>query len=192
MSRRRRGRLGVARGWRRTRAPRPARPCRRRRRSPAARRPTASKSAVGSPSCSITATGRRPRSRTIRATSSTGGIVAAHALPTPITTVGLEALDIDAEEVRGAGDAGRSCGSPARSAAAAPPRGVDHLLHDTEQVLLDRLLVLRGGRDDLRVQDLAVVVERVAVVQHAARCLGPPVSRRGAWLERDRWPVGRS
>ena len=54
-------------------------------------------------------------------------------------------------------------------------------LDDRAQVLLDRELVLRGRRDDPGVEDRAVVVDLVAVVEQAARRLGGAVAdRRGA------------
>ena len=43
---------------------------------------------------------------------------------------------------------------------------------DSSQVLLDRQLVLRRRRDDLRVEDRAVGVEAVAVIEEAARDAG--------------------
>ena len=54
---------------------------------------------------------------------------------------------------------------------------------DLAQVLLDRELVLRGRRDDLRVEDRAVGVELVAVVEEATRRLGRAVADPGARLD---------
>ena len=48
---------------------------------------------------------------------------------------------------------------------------VDVPRDDRAQVLLDRALVLRRRRDDPRVEDRAVVVDLVAVLEHAARRL---------------------
>ena len=66
---------------------------------------------------------------------------------------------------------------------------VDVLFDDGAEVLLDRELVLRGGGDDRRAQDRAVVVDLVAVVQKPARRLGGAVAYAATRLHLDRGAV---
>ena len=139
----------------------------------------ASSSAVGSPSCSSTRTlGQRARAG--------GAPTARPAASSPRQRLPMPIDDQRAVDIERRGSAsrrrctGRSCGSPARSAARSSSSSSSSVsLHDAAQVLLDRLLVLRGRRHDLRARAIVpVVVELVAVVEHAARRLGPRRSRR--------------
>ena len=63
---------------------------------------------------------------------------------------------------------------------------VEVILDERPEVGLDGRLVLRGGRDDLRVEDRPVLVEAVAVVEQAARGLGGPVALTGTGRDVDR------
>ena len=62
---------------------------------------------------------------------------------------------------------------------------------DGAEVLLDRALVLRGGWDDAGVEDRALVVDLVAVVEQSARRLGSSVADPGVQLHLDRGRLRR-
>ena len=61
---------------------------------------------------------------------------------------------------------------------------------EAAQVGLDRGLVLRGRRDDLGLEDRAVLVEPIAVPAQPARRLGPAAAGAGARLDLDGGRVG--
>ncbi len=133
------------------------------------------------------AAARRPRRRPRRRRGS--------ALPTPITIVRLTVAP-----PRGRGSAsrtrctGRSCGSSARRARrSASSLEASVARDDVAQVVLDRELVLRGRRDDLRVEDRALGVDPVAVVEQPARRLAHAVAGARDGLDRHgrRGPAAR-
>src|SRR5581483_10062239 len=68
-------------------------------------------------------------------------------------------------------------------------RHLQRALDDAPQVLLDRPLVLRRRRDDLRLEDRAVAVDRVAVPQDPARRLRAAVADARARLHLHRGSV---
>ena len=136
---------------------------------------------IGSPCSSRTSTpsGSVPRASR-RATATPAPSSERSSLPTPITsTRGQRSVTLDGqlEEVRRAGDARIVVADRLLAAQRQLVVGqIDVALDDGTQVLLDRALVLRGRRDDPRVDDRAVVVDLIAVVQQAARRLGRAVA----------------
>src|SRR5579883_1947775 len=89
-------------------------------------------------------------------------------------------LDLQAQEMRGAGDARIVV---AHGLLALPrqliPRKVQIGRDKFPQVALNGLLVLRCWRDDLGIADHSLLVQLVAVVQDAARRLGTAVAGAG-------------
>ncbi len=102
------------------------------------------------------------------------------------------ALDLEPEEVRRAGDA-RVVVADRLLAAMRElvVREVQRLLDDADEILLDRLLVLRGRRHDLRVEDRPCVVDLVAVPADPARRLAAAVPGAGARDRLDERRLGR-
>ena len=67
---------------------------------------------------------------------------------------------------------------------------LDVVAHELAEVALDRELVLRRRRDDLRVEDDALVVELVPVIEQAPRRLGRGAADAGARRDLDAWAIG--
>src|SRR5262249_31595781 len=96
-------------------------------------------------------------------------------------------VDLEGQEVRRARDArvvvaDRLLAPEAELVVGEGPRASD----DASEVVLDRLLVLRGRGNDLRVEDRAVGVELVTVVEEPAGSLGHAVPHPRARLNLDR------
>src|ERR1017187_9356433 len=66
-------------------------------------------------------------------------------------------------------------------------REVQELGHKVRQILLDGLLVLRGRRNDLCLEDGALLVKAVAMIQNASGRLGTAITRGGARMNLDGW-----
>ncbi len=67
---------------------------------------------------------------------------------------------------------------------------IETALDDGAQILLDRELVLGGRRHDPGVEDRAVLVDLVAVVEQAAGRLGGAVADRASRRHLDRGRIG--
>ena len=190
-------RPAAAHGWRRAdgscRAARPSASCPRapRRRGPATRRAA------------------RSARRQLAHLGSAAGLRAAHAPGDRDARAVVAAqlvADADHEHARqltharpsarGSGSStrctGRGCGSPARSAASAASSGRSTMRSTTARrsSSIARWFCEVGGTMR-RVEDRAVLVDLVAVVEHAAGRLGRAVPDRPARLHVDRRRVGR-
>ncbi len=139
--------------------------------------------------------------RTRRATSRPAASSWRSALPTPITTTagcaailaGVRAaarsatIDGQLQEVGGAGDAGIVVADRLLAAQRQLLVGqVEAVFDDRPQILLDGELVLGGGWHDRGVEDRAVVVDLIAVVQQATGRLGGAVPDRASRRDLDR------
>src|SRR5215467_9030937 len=55
-------------------------------------------------------------------------------------------------------------------------------IRDLSHVLFDDILILRGRRNEARVEDRALRIQAISVIKDAARRLGAGVAYRSAWL----------
>src|SRR5690606_19000246 len=140
----------------------------------------ASSSARPSPRSDLTSTPGRSapshRARSARTTCAPMASSPRSSLPIPTTRVAggimrpSPLLHLQPQEVRGARDARVVVADRLFAQVLEPVVGnVEMGLDHAAQVLLDAALALRRGRNDGRVEDDAVVVEGVAVVEGAAR-----------------------
>ena len=128
------------------------------------------------------------RRRSAAATAGPAPSSPRQALPTPITPRSISSL----QEVRRARDAGVVAAHGLLAAVLQLVVGEREVaLDEAAQALLDAGLVLRGRRDDPRVEDRALGVDRVAVPEQPARRLGPAVAGRRARRDVDRRRVRR-
>ena len=70
-------------------------------------------------------------------------------------------------------------------------RKIEVFGHKFPEVLLDRFLVLRGGRNDLGVENCAALVDAVAMIKNTSRSLRARVSGDCPYLHVHRGFVGR-